>query len=138
MVGAMGPRLCGLGGRVADGVLLNWMVPAHGSRAAGWVRDGAVATGRDEPVTALYVRVAVGEGAAARLRDEEGRYRRLASAHFAEMEAPVGGVGIAGSARRDVVDALSPYRSAVDLPIVRVLAADDLASLLHVAEAAAP
>jgi hypothetical protein len=37
-----------------------------------------------------------------------------------------------------VVEALAPYRSALDLPIVRVLAADDLASLVEVAEAAAP
>jgi alkanesulfonate monooxygenase SsuD/methylene tetrahydromethanopterin reductase-like flavin-dependent oxidoreductase (luciferase family) len=138
MVGAMGPHLCRLGGRVADGVLLNWMLPAHAARARGWVHEGAVAAGRAAPVTALYVRVAVGAGAAQRLRDEEGRYRGLAAAHFADMEVPLGAVGIAGSARHDVVEALSPYRAALELPIVRVLSGDDLASLVGVAEAAAP
>jgi hypothetical protein len=54
------------------------------------------------------------------------------------MNAPLGTVGVSGSARADVVEALTPHRSAVDLPIVRVLAGNDLASLLGVAEAAAP
>ena len=138
MIGAMRPHLCRLGGLLADGVLLNWMLPAHAAQARRWVDEGAVAAGRAAPTTALYIRVAVGGGAAQRLRDEEGRYRRLAAAHFAAMNAPPGTVGVAGSAHHDVADALAPYHSAVDLPIVRVLAGDDLASLLDVAEAAAP
>jgi alkanesulfonate monooxygenase SsuD/methylene tetrahydromethanopterin reductase-like flavin-dependent oxidoreductase (luciferase family) len=138
MLGAMSPRMCGLGGQLADGVLLNWMLPAHASQAAGWVRDAAVAAGRAEPITALYVRVAVGRDATQRLGDEESRYRRMAPAHFATMDASAGAVGIAGSAHRDVAERLAGYRSAVDLPIVRVLAAADLASLVAVVEAAAP
>ena len=138
MVGAMGPQLCRLGGLIADGVLLNWMLPGYAAHARGWVHEGAVTAGRVVPVTALYVRVAVGGGAAQRLRDEEARYRRLAAADFAAMNAPPGAVGVSGSARDDVVEALAPHRSAVDLPIVRVLAGDDLASLMDVAEAAAP
>jgi alkanesulfonate monooxygenase SsuD/methylene tetrahydromethanopterin reductase-like flavin-dependent oxidoreductase (luciferase family) len=139
MIGAMGPHLCGLGGEIADGVLCNWMLPGHAARARGWVHAGADAAGRDAPTTALYIRVAAGDGSARRLHDEEGRYRRLAAAHFAEMEeAPPGSVGVAGSARQDVVGGLAPYRTAVDLPIVRVLAGGDLASLAEVAEAAAP
>ena len=138
MIGAVRPQMCRLGGQLADGVLLNWMLPAHAARARGWVHEGAVAAGRAAPITALYVRVAVGDGAAQRLRDEEGRYRRLMATHFDAMDAPPGSVGVAGSAHEDVVDALGPYRSAVDLAIVRVLAEADLASLLPVAEAAAP
>jgi alkanesulfonate monooxygenase SsuD/methylene tetrahydromethanopterin reductase-like flavin-dependent oxidoreductase (luciferase family) len=138
VIGAMGPHLCRLGGELADGVLLNWMLPAHAEQARGWVHEGAIAAGRAAPITALYIRVAVGDGGAQRLRDEEGRYRRLTAAHFDAMNAPLGTVGVAGSARRDLVEALAPYGSAVDLPIVRVLAGDDLASLLAVAEAAAP
>jgi hypothetical protein len=40
MVAAMRPRLCRLGGAIADGVLLNWMLPGQAARARGWVRDG--------------------------------------------------------------------------------------------------
>lgn len=138
MVGAMGPHLCRLGGELADGVLLNWMLPAHASRAADWVDEGAVAAGRVAPITALYVRVAVGGDAPTRLHEEESRYRRLAAAHFESMNVPLGTVGLAGRTRPDVLEGLAPYRSVVDLPIVRVLAGDDLASLVDVAEAAAP
>ncbi len=138
MIGAMRPHLCRLGGQLADGVLLNWMLPEHAARARGWVHEGAVASGRPAPITAQYVRGAVGAGATQRLRDEEGRYRRLSAAHFAAMDVPLGAVGVAGSTRQDVVEALAPYRSALDLPIVRVLARDDLAALVDVAEAAAP
>jgi alkanesulfonate monooxygenase SsuD/methylene tetrahydromethanopterin reductase-like flavin-dependent oxidoreductase (luciferase family) len=138
VLGAMRPNLCRLGGELADGVLCNWMLPAHAGRARGWVHEGAAVAGRVAPVTALYVRVAVGGGAAERLRDEEGRYRRMAAAHFATLNAPLGAVGLSGPARRDVVEGLAPYRAAVDLPIVRVLAGDDLAALVDVAEASAP
>jgi alkanesulfonate monooxygenase SsuD/methylene tetrahydromethanopterin reductase-like flavin-dependent oxidoreductase (luciferase family) len=138
MLGSMSPRLCRLGGQLADGVLFNWMLPAHASRAREWVHDGAAAAGRVAPMTALYVRVAFGHGAAQRLRDEADRYRRLAAVHFDSMDAPPGTVGVSASTRADVLNGLAPYRSAVSLPIVRVLAGDDLASLLKVAEAAAP
>jgi alkanesulfonate monooxygenase SsuD/methylene tetrahydromethanopterin reductase-like flavin-dependent oxidoreductase (luciferase family) len=138
MVGAMAPNLCRLGGGLADGVLFNWMLPAHASRAVGWVEEGAGAAERVAPTTALYVRVAVARDAADRLRDEEGRYRRMAAAHFDSMNAPPGTVGVSGRARPDVVEGLAPYRSVVNLPIVRVLAGHDLASLVEVAHAAAP
>jgi hypothetical protein len=113
-------------------------LPPHAAKARRWVDEGAVAAGRATPITSLYVRVAVGGGAAQRLLDEEGRYRRLAAAHFAAMDAPPGAVGVTGSTRQEVVDGLAPYRSAVGLPIVRVLSGDDLASPVEVAEAAAP
>ncbi len=136
VVGAMRPALCRLGGALADGVLLNWMLPAHAERARGWVQEGA--EGRTSPTTALYVRVAVGPGATQRLEAEEGRYRTLTAAHFEAMDVPLGTVGVAAADRRDVTAGLAPYRPAVDLTIVRALAGRDLASLVAVAEAAAP
>lgn len=141
VVAAMRPRLCRLGGAVADGVLFNWMLPAQASRARGWVQEGAEEKGRTSPVTASYVRVAVGSGSLRHLRDEEGRYREINEGHrkhFAAMDVPLGIVGVAASARPDAIKALEPYRSAVHLPIARVLASTDAASLLAVAEAAAP
>ncbi len=96
MIGAMRPQLCRLGGLLADGVLLNWMLPDHAAQARGWVHEGAEEAGRAAPITALYIRVAVGGGAAQRLGDEEGRYRQLAAAHFAAMNAPPGAVGVSG------------------------------------------
>ena len=54
------------------------------------------------------------------------------------MDVPLGAVGVAAADRRGVDAGLAPYRPAVDLTIVRVLAGRDLASLVAVAEAAAP
>jgi alkanesulfonate monooxygenase SsuD/methylene tetrahydromethanopterin reductase-like flavin-dependent oxidoreductase (luciferase family) len=141
VVAAMRPRLCRLGGAIADGVLFNWMLPAQATRAHRWVQEGAEEKRRPSPVTASYVRVAVGSGSQQRLRDEEGRYRKINEGHkkhFEAMNVPTGSVGVAASARPDVVKALEPYGSAVHLPIARVLANPDPASLIAVAEAVAP
>jgi alkanesulfonate monooxygenase SsuD/methylene tetrahydromethanopterin reductase-like flavin-dependent oxidoreductase (luciferase family) len=141
IVAAMRPELCRLGGAIADGVLFNWMLPAQAERARRWVREGAEDEGRPPPITALYVRVAVGSGAPVRLREEEGRYRSIDEGHrrhFAAMGAEVGSVGIAAAGRSGVLEGLRPYQSAVELPIARVLADANIASLAAVAEAAAP
>ena len=121
----MRPGLCHLGGAIADGVLLNWMPPAQATQACRWVHEGAQDAGVSPPTTALYVRVAVGSGASQRLRAEEGRYRTINEGHrrhFAAMDVPLGSVGVAAPDRRGVLDGFRPYESAVDLPIVRVLA----------------
>jgi alkanesulfonate monooxygenase SsuD/methylene tetrahydromethanopterin reductase-like flavin-dependent oxidoreductase (luciferase family) len=137
VVGAMRRELCRLGGMLADGVLLNWMLPAQAERARGWVHEGADAVGRPPSATALYVRVAVGSDAAQRVTDEEARYREFDAAHFAAMDVPLGTVGVAAPGRPGVVAGLEPYFTAVDLPIVRALAGPDIDSLVAVAEAAA-
>jgi hypothetical protein len=89
----------------------------------------------------LYVRVAVGPADWRRLRDEEGRYRENNEGHrrqFAQMDVPLGTVGVAASDRAGMLEGLAPYRSAMDLPIGRVPASPDAASLVAVGEAAAP
>ena len=94
----MRPRLCRLGGEIADGVLLNWMLPDGAARAREWLSEGAAAAGREAPVVASYVRVAVGPGAQERLDAVEGRYRTLTpgqAAHFAALDVPLGTVGVA-------------------------------------------
>jgi 5,10-methylenetetrahydromethanopterin reductase len=45
-LGALGPRMLQLAGRVADGVILNLMSPAQAADAVGLVRAAAVAAGR--------------------------------------------------------------------------------------------
>ena len=140
-VAAMRPRLCRLGGAVADGVLLNWMLPDQLAEARRWVREGAHEAGRAAPIVASYVRVAVGPGSLQRLRDDERHYRNINvnhRKHFAAMNVPLGSVGVAASTRPEVRARLAAYRSALDLPIVRVLANPDTTSLAAVADAAAP
>ena len=141
VVAAMRPRLCRLGGAIADGVLLNWMLPGQAAQARRWVHEGADGAGRAAPVVAAYVRVAVGRGAAKRLRDEESYYRTINDSHrkhFEAMDVPIGSVGVAAPARAGVLEGLAPYHSALDLPIARVLAEHDAIALKAVAVAAAP
>jgi alkanesulfonate monooxygenase SsuD/methylene tetrahydromethanopterin reductase-like flavin-dependent oxidoreductase (luciferase family) len=141
VIAAMRPRLCRLGGAVADGVLLNWMPPDRLAEARRWVQQGADDAGRPTPIVASYVRVAVGAGSPQRLRDEEGRYRELNEnqrRHFAGLNAPLGSVGVAASTLPGVQEGLAPYQATLDLPIVRVLADPDPTSLTAVAQAAAP
>jgi alkanesulfonate monooxygenase SsuD/methylene tetrahydromethanopterin reductase-like flavin-dependent oxidoreductase (luciferase family) len=141
VIAAMRPRLCRLGGAASDGVLLNWMPPDRLSEARRWVEQGADEAGRPAPIVASYVRVAVGSDSQQRLRDEEGRYRELNESqrqHFTGLNAPLGSVGVAASTPTEVQARLAPYQAALDLPIVRVLANADAASLTAVAEAAAP
>ena len=141
VVAAMRRRLCRLGGAIADGVLLNWMPPAQAAGARHWVHEGADKAGRAAPGVASYVRVAVGPGSRQRLRDEERYYRNVNEdhrRHFEAMDVPLGSVGVAESARPQVLEGLAPYHSALDLPIVRVLAEHDATSLSAVAIAAAP
>lgn len=140
VVAGIRPRLCRLGGAIADAVLLNWMVPGYATEARRWVHEGAAQAGRVAPTTMLYVRVAVGAGADQRLLADESRYREISEGqrrHFAAMNAPLGSVGVAAADRQHVRDGLEPYRHAVDLAIVRALAPPD-AALLDVARSAAP
>jgi alkanesulfonate monooxygenase SsuD/methylene tetrahydromethanopterin reductase-like flavin-dependent oxidoreductase (luciferase family) len=100
VVAAMRPRLCRLGGAIADGVLLNSMLPTQAAQAR-WAQDGADAAGRTPPVVAAHIRVAVGPGSARRLRSEEDYYRNINDGHrthFEAMNAPLGSVGVAASA----------------------------------------
>jgi 5,10-methylenetetrahydromethanopterin reductase len=46
-LGALGPRMLELAGRIADGVVLNLVSPAQAGEAAGLVRAAAAAAGRD-------------------------------------------------------------------------------------------
>jgi alkanesulfonate monooxygenase SsuD/methylene tetrahydromethanopterin reductase-like flavin-dependent oxidoreductase (luciferase family) len=141
VLAAMRPRLCRLGGALADAVLLNWMLPDQLAEARRLVQQGADESGRAAPVVASYVRVAVGPGSLQRLRLEESRYRKIDDRHrnhFTAMNAPVGSVGVAASTRSEVQDRLAPYQAALDLPIVRVLANNDSSSLTAVVDAAAP
>jgi 5,10-methylenetetrahydromethanopterin reductase len=76
---AMGPRMLGLVGRIADGVILTLMSPAQAGQAAGAVRAAAAAAGRD-PASVEVVCVvhcclsADADAAAAAARDVVPRY----------------------------------------------------------------
>jgi alkanesulfonate monooxygenase SsuD/methylene tetrahydromethanopterin reductase-like flavin-dependent oxidoreductase (luciferase family) len=141
VLAAMRPRMCHLGGAIADGVLLNWMLPAQAAEARGWVHEGASQAGRAAPIVAMYVRVAIGPDARERLQVEESKYRTINQAHrqhFDAMGVPLGSVGVAAATRTQALEELAPYHAALDLPIARLVASPNPTSLKTAAAAAAP
>ncbi len=141
VVAAMGPKMCALAGAEADGAFLNWMTPDKAAWARERVHEGAAEAGRPDPPPVFgYVRVAVGDGAAERLRKEEAFYRQLHQGyirHFEALGAPEGTVGIAADDPAGVAEQLDEYE-AIDHIVVRALAHADAESLGQVAAAAAP
>lgn len=122
-VAAMGPRMCRLGGQVADVVMLNWMNPERIVWAREQVRRGAAGRqaglGGPEPEVASYIRVALGQGAALRVGAEAARYGQMPAyaANFAAMG--VASVGIAASDPAQAAGMLQPYLEVLDDAIVR-------------------
>ncbi|HXJ66215.1 MAG TPA: LLM class flavin-dependent oxidoreductase, partial [Actinomycetota bacterium] len=58
-VGALGPRMCRLAGRVADGVLFFLMTPGGVREALEHVREGAREAGRDPSEVEAFIRLPV-------------------------------------------------------------------------------
>lgn len=125
VLAALGPRMVGLAGGVADGVLLNWCTPARVERAraemAGWEPhvSEVVSEDRPEPSVAVYVRACLGhdeEHALAALRGAVGMYagipayrRQLESeglGELADAAAEAHRQGDPGAVPEPLVDAL--------------------------------
>jgi alkanesulfonate monooxygenase SsuD/methylene tetrahydromethanopterin reductase-like flavin-dependent oxidoreductase (luciferase family) len=139
VVGALGPRMCELGGRVADGVLLNWLTPVQAAVAAESVRAAAREAGRPRPEVAAYVRVALPE-ARAKLEAEAERYERFPSyaAHFARMGVRAVETAVIGDPAA-IQHGLSAFDSAVDEVVVRAVVPEERhESYLALVEAARP
>lgn len=140
-VAALGPRMLHLAGRIADVVLLNWITPPRIAAARERIAAGAQEAGRRPmPCVAAYVRVAVGDGAEARLSTEVARYAGAGS-WYERAIATQGArlIGVACELPAEVPAALAPYRAELDTCVVRGLpAGDDLNDWLVIARAAAP
>jgi alkanesulfonate monooxygenase SsuD/methylene tetrahydromethanopterin reductase-like flavin-dependent oxidoreductase (luciferase family) len=138
-IAAVGPRMLRLAGEVADAVVATWAVPERVPWIRARVDEGRVLAGRPiAPRLVLYVRAAIGDRAAERLRAEMDRYagygRHYARAFVAQPDGPV---GIAVADPSELPGALIPYREAADTVVVRALpVGDDVGAWLEVAEAA--
>jgi alkanesulfonate monooxygenase SsuD/methylene tetrahydromethanopterin reductase-like flavin-dependent oxidoreductase (luciferase family) len=141
VVAAMGPRMCALGGEIADGVLLNWMTPERTSWGRDRVHEGARAAGRapTEVTVYGYVRVALGPGAEVRLERESRWYAGTPhyARHFEAMGVDAASVGEAVEAPEDLPARLSRYKG-LDVVVVRALSERTPTAVLDIARAAAP
>src|SRR3954453_851265 len=74
LIGALGPKMCALAGEVADGVLLNWVIPSVAKETGDLTIAAASAAGRSKPEVTAYVRTAASPDAADRLDRESASY----------------------------------------------------------------
>ncbi|MGH2717739.1 MAG: LLM class flavin-dependent oxidoreductase [Actinomycetota bacterium] len=123
---ALGPKMCRLGGEVADLVLLNWMNPERITWAREKVREGAAerspGLALPEPEVAAYVRLGLGDGAALKISKEASKYRQMPQ-YARNFEAQgVRSVGIAAIELEDGPALAAPYEAVLDETILRVIA----------------
>ena len=124
---ALGPRMCELGGQIADSVLLNWLDPDYARRSANHVREAALEAGREPPKIYAYVRTAFGEGSRARLEREAAIYsaNQNYAAHFRRMGTTAVNAAISAQSESELADKLSDWQDTVDEVIIRALPGED-------------
>jgi alkanesulfonate monooxygenase SsuD/methylene tetrahydromethanopterin reductase-like flavin-dependent oxidoreductase (luciferase family) len=125
VVAALGPRMCRLAGEIADAVLFNWLTPEHARQSAEWVRAGAASARRPSPRMLAYVRLALGSGAAALIREEGARYAGIPAyaAHFARMGVEPIQTAIAAESPAAIQPALEGWQGVVDDVVLRAVTA---------------
>jgi alkanesulfonate monooxygenase SsuD/methylene tetrahydromethanopterin reductase-like flavin-dependent oxidoreductase (luciferase family) len=141
VMGALSEGACRLAGEIADGVVFNWLTPAHAARSATWVEEGAARAGRPRPALYAYIRVALGPDARARLETEGARYARNASygAQFDAMASEPADTAVAAASPDEVGEALAAWDGIVDQVVLRLLpATESLESHLALVRAGAP
>ncbi len=140
-IAALGPRMCAVGGEIADVVLLNWAFPDRIAWSRERIVAGAASAGRAAPRVAGYVRVAIGGDAPARLAAEGERYRARPRPYTRQFDAQDtsqrGLPGVAAVNASEVPALLDVYREALDSCVVRALATQpDATGWLAIAAAA--
>lgn len=140
VMGALSEGACRLAGEIADGVLLNWLTPAHARRSVQWVEDGAERAGRARPRISAYVRVSLGPGALGRIEEEGARYASGSyGSHFERMGAAPAETAIAAAVPAEVPAALEAWEGVVDEIVLRFLPASGEAEAhLEILHAGAP
>lgn len=140
LVGALGPSMCELAGREADGVILNWLVPAAAPALVERVQAGARSAGRPDAQVVAYVRIACHPEAAGPLEREAASYERYPAYHRHFERQGVRAVDTAINGPSDAIserfNAFAPHAEEV---VARAIARDDsLPAFLAVLSAAAP
>ena len=136
VVGALGMKMIGLAGELADGVILNWLTPQ-------WAKQSVeVARGfdRPEPIEIIgYVRTAV-EESRTRLELEADRYASFPAyaRHFRRMGVPAIETCATGSSEL-IATSLTACDAVFDETVVRaIVVAETLDSYLAVLHAGRP
>jgi len=128
---ALGDRMIGLAGEIADGVLLNWCTPERVARARELLSEGAARAGRDPSsvTVAVYVRACIDaedDVALEALKEPTGQY--AAMPHYrGQLESM--GLGELAAAAADAAGRGRPQDVPEDLVRALCLVADPAAAL---------
>lgn len=128
IVGALRARMRRLAAEHADGVLLNWLTAEAAADRRDEMRAIRQETGISEPfLAAAFVRVAIGDAAIARLRDEASRYESYPSygKHFTEMGVGAFDTAVSASSVEEAADGLIPFFGALDHTVLRCVVAEE-------------
>jgi alkanesulfonate monooxygenase SsuD/methylene tetrahydromethanopterin reductase-like flavin-dependent oxidoreductase (luciferase family) len=141
VIGALGPKMCALAGREADGVLLNWLTPSYVAPSAAITDEAAREAGRPQPQIMGYVRTAYGPGAREVFLQEAARYSGIPAytANFARMGTPAEETAVIGESAAEIQAGLAPFATELDETVVRAVTGEEsAAAYLALLEAAAP
>ncbi|MBM4439519.1 MAG: LLM class flavin-dependent oxidoreductase [Candidatus Rokubacteria bacterium] len=130
IIAALGPKMCHLAGEVADGVLFNFITPAHAKKSVEMVKAGAAAAQRQPPRMSSYVRLSLGAAALPNMQAEADRYGAIPAyaANFERMGVKPIETTIAASTEADIKAAIGTWQaSGVDELIFRAIVATDTA-----------
>jgi alkanesulfonate monooxygenase SsuD/methylene tetrahydromethanopterin reductase-like flavin-dependent oxidoreductase (luciferase family) len=116
VIGALGPRMRGLGATLADGVLLGSVTPGLARSAAEEIRTQAKAASRPVPGVHVNVMVGVGAGQLAELDGSAVFLARLPAyaAHFSRTGVRPEQTWIAAGELGELPRLLEPWRDTVD------------------------
>ena len=124
VLGALGPRMRGLGARMTEGLLLSWLTPEAAAAAMEDSRREALLIGRTFPRVTLYARAAVDELARDNLATESAKYGRYPSyaANFARLGIEPHHTTIGPD---DIDTRLDAYLGIVDELVLRAVTPND-------------
>ena len=141
VVGALGPNMCALAGRSADGVLLNWLTAEYVAPSAAIVTTAARDASRPRPLILGYVRTVYGSGAREVFAEEAGRYARYPAyaANFVRMGTPAEATAVIGDTPAEIQTGLASFTAELDETVVRAITGEESAeAYIALLEAAAP
>jgi len=141
VVGALGPNMCAMAGKSADGVLLNWLTAEYVAPSAAIVTAAARQAGRPRPLILGYVRTVYGPGAREVFAEEASRYGHYPAyaANFTRMGTPAEATAVTGETAAEIQTGLAAFAGELDETVVRAITGEEsVDAYMALLEAAAP
>jgi len=138
---ALGPKMTGLAGEIADGVLFNWFTTEFERQSGELVTAAASQAGRPQPLIMSYVRCGLLPHAQHRLQERAARYANIPqyARHFARMGISAHETCVSGTDAATLQTGIAAHEQVLDETIVRAITPDDrAASILELLRACAP